>query len=156
MKMIIELDELLCRSKEFINIDEEILFNSEYLSDSDIKSLKEVHFTGQIKEDSDTTVNLRGTLSGVMIIEDSISLDDVNYEFSCEIEENIDEFLENNQNTIDIIPILWQNIVLEIPLKYTEVEDLSKYQGDGWKVISEDEVKRDKPFSILAENMKEE
>lgn len=156
MKMIIELDELLCRNKEFISIDEEILFNSEYLSDSDIKSLKEVHFTGQIKEDSDTTVNLRGTLSGVMIIEDSISLDDVNYEFSCEIEENIDEFLENNQNTIDILPILWQNIVLEIPLKYTEVEDLSKYQGDGWKVISEDEVKRDNPFSILAENMKEE
>lgn len=156
MKMIIELDELLCRNKEFINIDEEILFNSEYLNNSDIKSLKEVHFTGQIKEDSDTTVNLRGTLSGVMIIEDSISLDDVNYEFSCEIEENIDEFLENNQNTIDILPILWQNIVLEIPLKYTEVEDLSKYQGDGWKVISEDEVKRDNPFSILAENMKEE
>ena len=53
-----------------------------------------------------------------------------------EILENIDEFLENNQNSIDILEILWQNIVLEIPLKYTEVEDLSKYQGDGWKVIS--------------------
>ena len=154
--MIIELEELLCRSKDKIEINEEIILDEEYFNSNDIKSLKDVHFNGQIKEDSDTTVNLRGTLSGVMVIEDSISLDDVNYEFSCEIEENIDEFLENNQNTIDILPILWQNIVLEIPLKYTEVEDLSKYQGDGWKVISEDEVKRDNPFSILAENMKEE
>ena len=154
--MIIELDELLCRSREVINIDEEVLFDEEYVQNSDIKALSSVHFTGQIKEDSDTTVNLRGTLSGVMVIEDSISLDEVNYEFSCEIEENIDEFLENNQNTIDILPILWQNIVLEIPLKYTEVDDLSKYQGDGWKVISEDEIKRDNPFSILTENMKEE
>ncbi|MGN1000380.1 MAG: hypothetical protein ACI4OG_00390, partial [Bacilli bacterium] len=59
-------------------------------------------------------------------------------------------------NTIDILDILWQNIVLEIPLKYTLVEDLSKYQGDGWKVISEDEIKRDNPFRVLAENMKEE
>lgn len=154
--MIIELDELLCRSKDKIEINEEIIFDEEYFNSNDIKSLKNVHFVGQIKEDSDTTVNLRGTLSGVMVIEDSISLDDVNYEFSCEIEENIDEILENNENTIDILPILWQNIVLEIPLKYTEVEDLSKYQGDGWKVISEDEVKRDNPFSILTENMKEE
>ena len=154
--MIIELDELLCRSKDKIEINEEIIFNEEYFNSNDIKSLKDVHCVGRIKEDSDTTVNLRGSLSGTMVIEDSISLDDVNYEFSCEIEENIDEFLENNQNTIDILPILWQNIVLEIPLKYTEVEDLSKYQGDGWKVISEDEVKRDNPFSILAENMKEE
>jgi len=154
--MIIELDELLCRAKDIISIDEDICFNEDYLEDSDIKSLKDVHFIGEIKEDSDTTINLRGTLSGLMVIADSISLDDVNYEFSCEIEENIDEFLENNQNTIDIISILWQNIVLEIPLKYTEVEDLSKYQGDGWKVISEDDIKGNNPFSILTENMKEE
>jgi len=153
--MIIELDELLCRSKDKIDINEDIIFDEAY-SSNDIKSLKDVHFVGQIEEDTDTTFNLRGLLSGIMIIEDAISLDEVNYKFSCEIEENIDEFLENNQNTIDILPILWQNIVLEIPLKYTEVEDLSKYQGDGWKVISEDEVKRDNPFSILAENMKEE
>lgn len=154
--MIIELDELLCRNTEVINISEDVSFNEEYIKESDMKSLKDVHFTGEIKEDSDTTINLRGTLSGTMVIEDAISLDEVEYSFSCEIDENIDEFLENNQNTIDILEILWQNIVLEIPLKFTKVEDLSKYQGDGWKVISEDEIKRDNPFSILAENMKEE
>ena len=154
--MIIELEELKCRNTDKISINEEVTFNEEYLNNSDIKSLKNVHFTGEIKEDSDTTINLRGTLSGIMVIEDAISLDSVDYSFSCEIEENIDEILENNQNTIDILEILWQNIVLEIPLKYTEVKDLSKYQGDGWKVISEDEVKGNNPFSILAENMKEE
>ena len=154
--MIIELEELMCRNKDKIVIDEDVAFSEEFLIDGDIKSLKDIHFTGEIKEDSDTTINLRGTLSGIMIIEDAISLEEVDYKFSCEIDENIDEFLENNQNTIDILEILWQNIVLEIPLKYTKVEDLSKYQGDGWKVISEDELKGNNPFSILAENMKEE
>lgn len=153
--MNIELDELFCHNTDKILIDNEVNFTSEY-SSNDIKSLECVHFNGCIYESSDTTIKLEGILNGTMVIEDSISLEDVNYDFSCEIDENLDEILENNQNTIDILEILWQNIVLEIPLKYTVVEDLSKYQGDGWKVISEDEVKRDNPFSILAENMKEE
>lgn len=153
--MNIELDELFCHNTDKIVIDEDVLFTEEY-SSSDIKELKEVHFSGLIKESSDTTIKLEGTLTGTMIIEDSISLEDVDYSFSCEIDENLDEILENNQNTIDILEVLWQNIVLEIPLKFTVVEDLSKYQGDGWKVISEDEIRRDNPFSILTENMKEE
>ena len=153
--MNIELDELFCHNTDKIVIDEDVLFTEEY-SSSDIKELKEVHFSGLIKESSDTTIKLEGTLTGTMVIEDSISLEDVDYSFSCEIDENLDEILENNQNTIDILEVLWQNIVLEIPLKFTVVEDLSKYQGDGWKVISEDEIRRDNPFSILTENMKEE
>ena len=155
MKMNIQLDELFCHNTDKIVIDEDVLFTEEYTS-SDIKELKEVHFSGLIKESSDTTIKLEGTLTGTMVIEDSISLEDVDYSFSCEIDENLDEILENNQNTIDILEVLWQNIVLEIPLKFTVVEDLSNYQGDGWKVISEDEIRRDNPFSILTENMKEE
>ncbi len=153
--MIIELDELFCHNKEEIKIDSDLNFSNEYISSS-IKGLKDAHFSGIIKEASDESIHLIGTLTGIMILEDAISLDDVDYSFSSEIDENIEEFLENNQNTIDILEVLWQNIVLEIPLKYTVVKDLSKYQGDGWKVISEDEIKRDNPFSILAENKKEE
>lgn len=156
MEMIIELEGLFSRTIEKIELDEDLNFDTELFSVNEIKSLRDVHFKGMLKESSDTTVNLTGELSGVMVIEDSISLDEVNYEFLCKIDENIDEFLENNQNTIDILEVLWQNIVLEIPLKYTEVKDLSKYQGDGWKVISEEEVKKDNPFSALADMMKEE
>lgn len=154
--MIIELDELNCRNTDRIVIEKSVEFSDDYFSSSDIKNLKDVNFKGEIKESADTTYNLSGVLTGTMVIEDAISLEEVDYTFSCEIDENLDEFLENNQNTIDILEVLWQNIVLEIPLKYTVVEDLSKYQGDGWKVISESEIKKDNPFSILAENMEEE
>lgn len=153
--MIIELDELFCHNKEQLEIDSDLKFNEEYIS-SVLKGLKDVHFKGVVKNNSDASIHLIGILSGVMILEDAISLDDVDYEFSTEIDENLDEILENNQNTIDILEVLWQNIVLEIPLKYTVVKDLSKYQGDGWKVISEDEIRKDNPFSILTENKKEE
>lgn len=154
--MLIELDELFSHTKDKISIKKDIIFDHTYLENTDISSLENVHFDGEICESSDTSIHLKGILKGTMIIEDAISLENVDYDFSCEIDENLDEFLKNNQNSIDILEVLWQNIVLEIPLKYTKVEDLSKYQGDGWKVISEDEVKRDNPFSILAENMKKE
>ena len=93
-----------------------------------------------------------------MILEDSISLDNVEYPFSIDIDENIEENLEKDENSIDILPILWQNIVLEVPLRFTKVNDLSKYNGDGWKLISEEEASStsNNPFLELKEKYKEE
>ena len=93
-----------------------------------------------------------------MILEDSISLDNIEYPFSIDIDENIEENLEKDENSIDILPILWQNIVLEVPLKFTKVNDLSKYNGDGWKLISEEEASStsNNPFLELKEKYKEE
>ena len=93
-----------------------------------------------------------------MILEDSISLDNVEYPFSIDIDENIEENLEKAENSIDILPILWQNIVLEVPLRFTKVNDLSKYNGDGWKLISEEEASStsNNPFLELKEKYKEE
>ena len=53
--------------------------------------------------------------------------------------------------------ILWQNIILEIPLKFTNVEDYSKFQGEGWKLVSEDELKvENNPFNELDSILGEE
>ena len=70
----------------------------------------------------------------------------------------IEENLEKDENSIDILPILWQNIVLEVPLRFTKVNDLSKYNGDGWKLISEEEASStsNNPFLELKEKYKEE
>ena len=58
------------------------------------------------------------------------------------------------ENILDIYAILWQNIVLEVPLRYSKVEDYGKYQGDGWKLVSEEELKlKNNPFSALQNNM---
>ena len=53
--------------------------------------------------------------------------------------------------------ILWENIVLEVPLQFTKVTDFSKFQGDGWKLVSENEpTTNNNPFSELLDKMKEE
>ena len=83
---------------------------------------------------------------------DSISLDDVWYSFSFKVDDNIKEFEQKDENYLDIIEILCNNIVLEVPLRYTLVsdEELKGYAGEGWKLVSEEELElKNNPFSAL-------
>ena len=114
--MIIELFDLVSKGKK-INIDNEVNISEELLSTSIIRRLNNVHFNGYIDKLIDDTYELVGTLSGTMIIPDDITLEDFEYNFTSEIEENIDETRINYQKSIDITEDLWQNILVEIPLK---------------------------------------
>ena len=92
-----------------------------------------------------------------MTIADSISLEPVEYPFSIEYDDIIEENCKKSENVLDIFQFLWENIVLEIPLQFTKVKDLSKFHGDGWKLISEDELKSsNNPFNDLLKDFKEE
>ena len=155
--MIIDLTALINRTKEVILIDEIISFTEDYLKDSEIIKLDSVKVVGDISLNEEDIPFLSLAVSGNMILEDSISLEEISYPFSLKIEEKIEDFSENITNTIDIIDILWQNIVLEVPLKLTEVEDLTKYQGEGWRLVSEEEMnKENNPFSNLKDLLGEE
>ena len=150
--MNIRLESLNSGVVDKIDIKESISFSSDYLDNSEIVDLKDVYFEGKIYRNTSEELVLEGKIDGTMILKDSISLDNVEYNFSS----NIEEILENNENSIDIIPILWQNIVLEVPLKFTKVNDFSSYSGDGWRLISEGEVPKNNPFLELQEKFKEE
>lgn len=154
--MIYNLDKLLTGLVTSIPITSAVTFNAQHCH-KDIIKLSDVNFDGEITIDSEDEIKLLGTLRGIMVILDSISLAEVDYHFSIDIDENIEENIEKNKNTIDILEILWQNIVLEVPLRYTTVTDYSSYCGDGWKLISEEELHyANNPFQALIENEKEE
>ena len=71
----------------------------------------------------------------------TVTLKDVDYDFETEFEENLGKFEEiykNNKNTLEISDILWENIVLEIPIRVVSDEiEPSNTSGDGWELISE-------------------
>jgi len=155
--MVINLEEIFVNIKDAIIIDEDIVFDKNKYHLPEIKDLKSVHLNGKIELDENEEIVLTGILSGTMTILDSISLEEIDYNFKAELEENLEEIIEKDKNSIDIIEILWQNIVLEVPLRYTEVTDYSKYSGDGWRLIREEELKKENnPFQALIENKKEE
>ena len=138
--MIIELFELVTKGKK-INIDNDINIPLELIKESDIRKLSNVHFTGNLSKLVDDTYELTGTITGTMIIPDNITLEDYTYDFTSEIEEKIEETRVNYQKTLDITEDLWQNILVEIPLYAVNDKNKDiKLEGNGWRLISEDEV----------------
>ena len=148
--MIIDLFNLITNGKKII-IDNDVNISEELLKTSTIRRLNNVHFNGYIDRLIDDTYVLSGVLSGTMVLPDDITLEDYEYDFTSDIEEKIDETRINFQKTIDITEDLWQNILVEIPLKC--VNDKNKdltLKGDGWRLISEDDVNSiNNPLSSL-------
>lgn len=155
--MNIDITMLNRRMKNTIDINSEVVIPNDRFSNTEILDLKNLKLQGSIVRNSSDIITLKADLSGIMVLEDSISLEPIDHQFSCQIEEEFEENDENLENILDITDILWQNIVLEVPLKLTNVEDFNEYQGDGWKLVSEDSIKNtNNPFSELRDMMGEE
>ncbi len=137
--MNVDITRLKSGIDEYIPISLVYSFSKDELSSTNIISLDNVSINGSItKEFDDFSLNL--TVSGVMVLPCSLTLKPTNHEFSIEIEEVLGENYKNNQNSLDIFPIIWENILMEIPIRIVN-EDVSdiKLSGDGWKLITDGE-----------------
>lgn len=161
--MNIDLTPLHSHTIDKIEITNTYNIPEEYYQNMGVKKLDNVKVDGYIylspsEEDAEVEVDsINCKIEGTMIIEDSISLEPIEYPFSIEYDDEIDENCKKNENTLDIFSFLWENIVLEVPLRFTKVTDFSKFRGDGWKLVSENELTtNNNPFSELLDKMKEE
>ncbi len=154
--MKIDCTKLLNGQIPRLEVTEELEIPKAFLKNTDILSIHHLIAHLQITE-KEEFLQITGQVSGKMMLRDSISLEEIEYPFTAEIEENWEENLKNNANILDITEILWQNIMLEVPLKLSHVEDFNEYQGDGWKLVSEDEFQTtNNPFRELKDMMREE
>ena len=123
-----------------MEIDKDINIDLNKYQYKDIKDLSNVHVLGYIEYNSSDNLKFDLNLTGNMVLIDAISLEDINYPFNIKITDEYeinDEFMQvymkNNKNILDIIPILWENIVLEVPISLT-TQDNVKLSGDGWSL----------------------
>ena len=134
-------------------LNEVVDIPSNYFESSSVKKLDNIKVEGKLYYDPEDNLYADVAISGNMVLADDISLEEVLYPFSIEYNDILDENLKNNQNTLDLFEFLWENIVLEVPLKFTKVTNLSEFHGDGWKLMSEDEVSlENNPFHDLLKN----
>jgi len=119
-------------------IDDTIDTNLLDLSNTEIIRVNSVHFEGVVSLNYVDDLELTGVLIGEMVLPCSITLEEVNYPFEIDIEENLgnfDEILKNNKNSLEILPIMCENIVLEIPMKVVKKGiDITNISGDGWEL----------------------
>lgn len=152
-----DIKELLDGTVNSLDINNSFIIPKEYYINTEIKDLSNIKVEGKL-------INLNNNLqldvkcSGTMKIADAVSMQPVDYKFHFEIKEDIEEKIEKEKFTLDIISILWENIVLEVPIRYSEVNSYDEYQGDGWRVISEDDFKKNtnNPFKELLNEKKKE
>jgi uncharacterized protein len=144
--MLIDLSPIAINSNSKINIDGSVVLDEEYYKNTDIRKLSEVKIKGSISDEEDS-YELNLNIKGVMTLPCVVTLVDVDYPFDIEINEIIsknesecEDYLKIINNTLDIMPIIWQNIVVEIPMKVVSPNlDNTKLKGDGWELLTEEE-----------------
>ena len=148
---MIDLTKLYSGAIDELSFDGEYIIPKEKYSSSKILDLKEVEIHNSIIKKIEEDYDISLEINGSMKINDSVTLEEVWYPFSIQINEKLDEFIEKDQKALDLTEFLWQNIVLEVPLRYTLVSDYESYHGDGWKLVSEEELGNN-PFKTLLNN----
>ena len=145
-------------SNEVVNYDEDFHIDPSLYSSVGILDLKNLHVSGTVHLNSLSMLVVNLTVTGAMILPDSVTNEPIDYPFTCKIDEEFDindenflEYYQKSQNILDIMKILWENIVLEVPMRFTATED-AHLSGDGWS-LGEDKNKDniDPRFAKLAE-----
>ena len=155
--MEFDLRRLLSNIDDEVVIDEIYSFNEEELKGTGIIRLSDVKITGNITKDSMNELYIDLNISGTMVLPCSVTLVDVDYPFDINVSGNVDEMLEELdknskkvQNSLDILPIIWENILMEIPSKVVSPEaENVELSGDGWKLVREEEKEENPELAKL-------
>lgn len=135
-----ELDLVKLSNENRFEYDQDFSINLNIYKNKEIHDLKDLYLKGEIYLNSVSMLEVHLEITGVMIITDSVTNDFVDYPFVSKIDEEYDlndeNFLETyqkSQNILDIMKILWENIVLEVPMRFTLTED-AHLSGEGWSL----------------------
>ena len=135
--MKIDLRKLYALKK--LSIDEEVIIPEEYYKNAGVRSLSKVKVNGDVTVNYEENIELHLNVSGEFIIPCAITLDDVIVPFNTFIEEEIDQNKLNDEFFLDLLDVLWENIVLEIPVRVVKEgvksEDL---HGEGWELVTKE------------------
>ena len=128
-------------------IDDYYSFTEDELKGTDLSKLENVHIEGEISLNAIDEIYLSLQVTGNMVIPCAITLKPVDVPFDIIIEGDLSEIHPESQenaekcvNSLDILPIIWENILMEIPMRVVSPDaDITKLKGDGWRVITDEE-----------------
>ena len=149
--MKVDISKLINGYVDEITLSDSISLPKELLEENNIYDI-DLKFDGNISLNNDNLILVTGKIFGIIVLPDDITLERVD----CKIDTNLEEILEKRENILDISSILWQNILVEIPLKVVNEKNKNlTLKGDGWRLISEDtfnkEHQTNNPFQDLNE-----
>ena len=137
-------------TEQGILIDTIISFDEEYLRVSEIKKLDNVHVSGRIYYSLTKEVIFAGNVNGNMTLVDGYSGDLIDYPFNIDLDEILANFSNEDEkmgkkpkNSLDLKEVLWENIVLEVPIIVSKDNKVKTKKGEFWEVRDENSKKDD-------------
>ena len=137
-------------TEQGILIDTIISFDEEYLRVSEIKKLDNVHVSGRIYYSLTKEVIFAGNVNGNMTLVDGYSGDLIDYPFNIDLDEILANFSNEDEkmgkkpkNSLDLKEVLWENIVLEVPIVVSKDNKAKTKKGEFWEVRDENSKKDD-------------
>ncbi len=149
--MVVDLTRLINNYIEEIAIKQSLKFESSFIQNTEIKEISDIGVDGFIRCTTEDLYDFNVTITGEMVLLCSITLEDVIYPLNIQINEiltindTVDEkYIKIINNRLDIMPIIWQNIVMEIPLKVIGPNAYkARNEGTGWRLITDEERNRE-------------
>ena len=140
-----------------IYFDETIDFGPEIFAKmNQIRGLQDVTVSGNVHYDTASErVFADLDIEGVMIVPCSITLEDVEYDFHTKSLEvfsfdkvDDEDVHEVKGDVVELLPVVFQLILMEVPLKVVK-KGLKQYpKGDGWEVVKEEDYELSKKDEI--------
>ena len=94
-----------------VHLDEDIIFPESYYQDTDIVRLDNMHVVGDIFYNLSDEIEANINLSGNMILQDAITLEEIVKNIDLNINETIEKsakYYKKEQNTLDKLEFLWE------------------------------------------------
>lgn len=138
----------LLKNSLHVNFDDDVEIDSSEFEDNPlINGVQDVHVSGNgFLDDENDCFYCKIYVEGVMLVPDSITGEEIEYPFSTEsnetysFEEKEDEDVRIvSDELIDLMDAVIDDILLEVPLEVSDVQEGEYPEGDGWKVYSEAE-----------------
>lgn len=138
------------------HFDEMLSFPSEmFHSLSQINGLKEIHVTGHGRLDmKNRQLYVDFQVKGQMILPCAVSLEDVDYPFCINSTvifafykpQDDEDVIEVKRDTVELTPVVFQEIMMEVPMRVVKEGATLKTEGNGWKVLNEENARQDEDY----------
>ena len=144
--MNIDITRLRSGVDKTLSINENILISEEKIKEAGLLDIENLVTDILLYKNALLDICAKIKISGYLIIPCSVTLKPVKHQFLIELDDEITNLYEeigendkNIQNTIDILPIIWENILMEIPMRVvSENASFEKTSGEGWKLLTEE------------------
>ena len=160
-----QIAKLIKEAAKEIHINEEADFTDAAKQNPDIRKLSNILVTGKgFFYPTTRTMTFDLTIKGQMTLSCALTLDDVSYPFEATLNptfiwdaEKYDETSEDYlvKDTIDLAPIIWQEIFIQIPLRVVKEGAYEELAQQGIEILTVEDLtkeainKIDPRFSVL-------